>query len=54
MTGHPPTQEELEDIFRPEDDERALAEIRRVLEVEEYERLGHVILSVIERQRVDL
>lgn len=36
-----PTQEE--------EDARALAEIRRVLEIEDYERLGIVILAILER-----
>lgn len=43
LEPQPPTEQELEDAY-------AENEIRRVLEVEHYERLGHVILAVIEGQ----
>lgn len=45
---HPPTEEELEDIFRPEEQERAEAEIRRILKIEDGQRIGLMILLLLE------
>lgn len=42
---HEVTEDELDDAYAED-------EIRRVLKVEDHERLGHVILAVIERQRL--
>lgn len=40
---HEPTDQDLDDAYAED-------EIRRVLKIEDGERIGHVILAVIERQ----
>lgn len=35
-----------------DDDGRAEAEFRRVMEIEDYERIGLVILAILERQKL--
>lgn len=49
-TPHEPTPAELDDLFSPAERARAEAEFRRVMSIEDHERLGHVVLAVIEGQ----
>lgn len=39
----------IHEVIEDEDD-RAEAEFRRVMEIEDYERIGIVILTILERQ----